>query len=46
MSYSHVFIDAIGYELAPVVVTSAELEARLRPVYEKLRMAGGTARRR
>jgi 3-oxoacyl-[acyl-carrier-protein] synthase III len=41
MNYSNVFIDAIGYELAPVVVTSTELEARLRPVYDKLRIAPG-----
>ena len=29
MTYSRVFIDAIGYELAPIVVTSAELERHL-----------------
>jgi acyl-CoA:acyl-CoA alkyltransferase len=41
MKYSRVFIDAIGYELPPVVVTSAELESRLRPVYERLRLPEG-----
>jgi 3-oxoacyl-[acyl-carrier-protein] synthase-3 len=41
MKYSRVHIDAIGYELPPVVVTSAELEARLRPVYQALRMPEG-----
>ncbi len=41
MSYASVHIEAIGFELAPVVVTSAELEARLAPVYEKLRMPAG-----
>src|SRR5271154_5313290 len=41
MKYSRVFIDSIGYELPPVVVTSTELEARLRPVYEALRMPQG-----
>jgi 3-oxoacyl-[acyl-carrier-protein] synthase-3 len=41
MKYSRVFIDAIGYELPPVVVTTQELEARLRPVYETLRLAEG-----
>ncbi len=41
MKYSHVFIDAIGYELPPVVVTTQELEARLRPVYEALRLSEG-----
>ncbi|MEM7166144.1 MAG: 3-oxoacyl-ACP synthase III [Planctomycetota bacterium] len=41
MKYDNVFIDAIGYELAPVVVTSEELEERIAPVYEKLRIAPG-----
>jgi 3-oxoacyl-[acyl-carrier-protein] synthase-3 len=41
MQYNHVFIDAIGYELPPVVVTSQELEARLRPVYQALRLPPG-----
>ena len=41
MNYSRVFIDAIGYELPPVVVTSSELEARLRPMYEALRIPEG-----
>src|SRR5262245_23616358 len=41
MKYSRVHIDAIGYELPPVVVTSSELEARLRPVYQALRMPEG-----
>jgi 3-oxoacyl-[acyl-carrier-protein] synthase III len=41
MKYSHVFIDAIGYELPPLVVTTQELEDRLRPVLEALRVAEG-----
>jgi 3-oxoacyl-[acyl-carrier-protein] synthase III len=41
MQFSRVFLDAIGYELAPVVVTSAELEERLRPLYEALRLVPG-----
>jgi len=41
MKYSRVQIDSIGYELPSVVVTSAELEARLRPVYQALRMPEG-----
>ncbi len=41
MKYSRVHIDAIGYELPSVVVTSTELEARLRPVYQALRMPEG-----
>lgn len=41
MKYSRVFIDAIGYELPPVVVTSTDIEARLRPVYQALRLPEG-----
>ncbi len=41
MRYSRVFIDAIGYELPPVVVTSEELEARLQPLYQTLRIPPG-----
>ncbi len=41
MRYSRVFLDAITYELPPVVVTSRELEVRLRPVYQALRMPEG-----
>lgn len=41
MKYQRVFIEAIGYELAPVVVTSAELEQRLAPLYEKLKIPVG-----
>jgi 3-oxoacyl-[acyl-carrier-protein] synthase-3 len=41
MNYSRVFIDAIGYELAPIVVTSAELEQRIEPLYQALRMPQG-----
>ncbi|MGD0842890.1 MAG: 3-oxoacyl-ACP synthase III [Geobacteraceae bacterium] len=41
MKYAKVFITALGYELAPVVVTSAELEARLEPLYRTLHIAPG-----
>jgi 3-oxoacyl-[acyl-carrier-protein] synthase-3 len=41
MKYTRVFLDAIGYELPPVVVTSQELEERLRPVWEALRLQEG-----
>src|SRR5436190_19651098 len=41
MQYSRVYIDAIGYELAPVVVSSAELESRLEPLYEHLKLRPG-----
>lgn len=41
MRYSRVVLDAIGYELAPVVVTSAELEEQLRPMYKSLYIPEG-----
>ena len=41
MKYQRVHIDAISYELGPVVVTSSELEARLRPVYQSLHIPEG-----
>ena len=41
MKYAKVELTAIGYELAPVVVTSEELEARLAPLRQKLHIADG-----
>ena len=41
MRYSQVHIEAIGYELPPVVVSTADLEARLQPVYEALQLQPG-----
>ncbi len=41
MKYTRVFLDAITYELPPVVVTSRELEERLRPMYEALHIPEG-----
>lgn len=41
MKYSRVYLDAMGYELGPNVVTSASLENRLAPLYAKLRMGAG-----
>lgn len=41
MKYSNVYISGIAYELAPIVVTSAELEESLSPFYQKLRIPKG-----
>ncbi len=41
MRYSRVYIDTLGYELPPVVVTSLELESRLEPLYGRLRLHAG-----
>jgi 3-oxoacyl-[acyl-carrier-protein] synthase-3 len=41
MKYSRVYIDAIGYEIAPVVVTSLELERRLGDLYDALHLGLG-----
>ena len=41
MGYSRVFIESIGYELPPVVVTTSELESRLQPLYSALHVPDG-----
>jgi acyl-CoA:acyl-CoA alkyltransferase len=41
MKYENVYIEAFGYEVAPVVVSSLELEERLAPVYETLHLNAG-----
>ncbi|MEE8398091.1 MAG: 3-oxoacyl-ACP synthase III [Desulfobacterales bacterium] len=41
MRYSQVYIDTPGYELAPHVVTTADLEARLEPLYRALHLQKG-----
>lgn len=41
MNYTKVHLEALGYELAPVVVTSSELEDRLAPLYEALHLPSG-----
>ncbi len=39
--YNRVYLNALGYELGPQIVTSAELEARLAPVYARLNLQPG-----
>src|SRR4051812_10370940 len=41
MNYTKVSLAGLGYELAPNVVTSAELEERVSPVYRKLGLPSG-----
>lgn len=41
MRYSNVFLEAIGYELAPDILTSEEVEERLTPMYQKLNLRKG-----
>lgn len=41
MRYEHVCLEAIGYVLPDEVLTSDELETRLAPVYERLRLPAG-----
>jgi acyl-CoA:acyl-CoA alkyltransferase len=41
MKYSKVYLDSIGYEIAPVVVSSIELEERLEAVYRTLHISPG-----
>jgi 3-oxoacyl-[acyl-carrier-protein] synthase-3 len=40
MRYNRVYVESIGYELPPVVVTTTELEARLKPFYDAQRLPG------
>jgi 3-oxoacyl-[acyl-carrier-protein] synthase-3 len=41
LKYNRVFLTALGYELGPQVVTSAELEERLAQVYRRLNLHPG-----
>jgi len=41
LTYSNVFIDTFGYELAPNVVTSEDLELKLGKLYESLHIQSG-----
>ena len=41
MKYSHVYLNNFGYQLPPNVVSSDDLEARLAPVYERLKLPVG-----
>ncbi len=41
MRYSRVVIEGFGYELAPCIVTSDELEERLAPAYRQLHIQPG-----
>jgi len=41
MKYSRVYINSMAYELAPEVVSSKDLESRLAPLYQKLRIPVG-----
>jgi 3-oxoacyl-[acyl-carrier-protein] synthase-3 len=41
MKYNRVHLESFGYELPPVVVSTAELESRLAPIYKALKMAPG-----
>jgi 3-oxoacyl-[acyl-carrier-protein] synthase-3 len=41
MKFNHVSLHGFGYELPPRVVTSARLEERLAPLYERLKLPPG-----
>jgi len=41
MHYKRVYMESIGYELPPEVVTSEELETRLMPMYDVLHISPG-----
>jgi 3-oxoacyl-[acyl-carrier-protein] synthase III len=39
--YSHVCLDTFGYQLPPRIITSSEIEERLSPLYDRLRLPLG-----
>lgn len=41
MRYEHVCIESLGYCLPPEIVTSTEVERRLAPLYDRLRLPEG-----
>src|SRR5436190_24207374 len=41
MRYQHVCVEAFAYTLPPHVVTSADIEGRLAPVYERFALPAG-----
>ncbi|HEY3968927.1 MAG TPA: 3-oxoacyl-ACP synthase III [Planctomycetaceae bacterium] len=41
MRYQHVCVEALAYSLPPHVVTSAEIETRLAPIYERFALPAG-----
>jgi 3-oxoacyl-[acyl-carrier-protein] synthase-3 len=41
MKYSKVYVDTIGYEIAPVIVSSVALERRLESLYDVLHLSVG-----
>lgn len=41
IDFSHVCLDTFGYALPPRVVSSEDIEERLAPVYERLRLPAG-----
>ncbi len=41
MNFTNVSFHSFGYELPPDILTSKEIEHRLRPVYERLRLPEG-----
>ena len=41
MIYNNVYIESFAYEIPPLCVTSKEIESRLSPVYERLKLPEG-----
>ena len=41
MRYNHVCLESLGYTLPSEIVTSADLEARLAPLYRRLKLPAG-----
>ena len=41
MLFENVCLESFGYTLPTEIVTSAQIEARLQPLYERLRLPAG-----
>lgn len=41
MKFQNVYLESLGYTLPPLVVTTTELEQRLAPVYDRLKLPTG-----
>lgn len=41
LTYSNVCLESFGYEIPPEIVTSEEIERRLKPLYTRLRLPAG-----
>jgi len=41
MKYQHVYLQPLGYELPPVILSSSDIEEKLAPIYKRLKLPPG-----